>query len=104
MSAVVGVLVAWMPSIELDWEQSGFGKLGVALVAVNFGLIVCMVLFRPNKRIDLFEPLYFMAFLFFMVFVARPLQIILQYDTRVYALPNNPLLIQEVLGLSLIHI
>lgn len=96
-SIVVGALIPLIPDIRVDWEQSNFGRSGVIMVAVNFGLIICMLLMRPNKRFAIFEPLYFIAFLFFMVFVARPLQILLNYDARVYVMPQDPLLIQKAL-------
>jgi oligosaccharide repeat unit polymerase len=94
----VGVVVPRIPCVELDWSRSGFGTSGGILLAVNLGLIVSVLLLRPNRPFDLFEPLHFMLFLFFMVFVARPLQILLRSDARVYGMPDDPLLIQTALG------
>jgi hypothetical protein len=82
---------------QLGWLESELGPWGWAGLAFNFGLVAYVWISGLRRRFDLLEPTYLMSLLFLLVFVLRPLQIISQYDSRVYLVPNRPELFQTAL-------
>src|SRR5512134_2545480 len=82
---------------ELGWLDVELGPWGWAGLALNFGVVIYIWATGLRRRFDLLEPIYFMSLLFLLIFVIRPLQIISQYDSRVYLVPNKPELFQTAL-------
>ncbi len=102
--ALLGVFVSRMPDITRLWAWSDFEAAGIGLLAINLGLALAMVLLRPTRRLDVFEPRFFIAFLFFMVFVARPLQILFHAEAKIPVLRGDPALIQRALAFGALGI
>jgi oligosaccharide repeat unit polymerase len=74
-------------------------------LGVNAVVAVCAVLARQERRVDPFEPVYFVTLLFLVLFVVRPLQLIGDSEVRPRFLPDDPRFFQYALllgGLGLV--
>lgn len=88
---------------DLIWLVESIGRTGVVLLVANAVLVLVVTVPRWLRHRDLLEPLYFLAFLFVLIFIFRPIQALHRPDFTARLIPSDASLIQLALlygGLS----
>jgi oligosaccharide repeat unit polymerase len=100
LALIAGLCTPLLVDSEQGRLPGQLGVLGIVALAANLGLSVYPWLGRKGWRGDMWNPLRFISVLFLLVFVARPLQILLDPEARSRAMPDGVWLFEQALMLG----
>jgi len=94
MAIVAALFLPYGEKLPIIGEKATDELILVGL-ALNLLIVVYMVKSAIKRDFDIFEPIFFLALLLLLIFVLRPIQILLDFDKRVYLLYDDSAIIAK---------